>query len=207
MKKTYILAIIFAIIILGITAGIYFYLSNSRNKTANMNIQNEVNKVSEKIEDECTEEYNELNNNKNTDILETNSSEEKISPNCLITLKKNYNKCGHTTKEYVDVSSDLVNKTKNDLQNKYEGWEIEKFSPTEISLYKEFDGECGEHYILKEDNGKIVIYRINEEGEEEIYETTEIAVDYLTEDDKENIKNGIKVNGQEELNQLIEDFE
>lgn len=207
MKKTYILAIIFAIIILGITAGIYFYLSNSRNKTANMNIQNEVNKVSEKIEDECTEEYNELNNNENTDILETNSSEEKISPNCLITLKKHYNKCGHTTKEYVDVSSDLVNKTKNDLQNKYEGWEIEKFSPTEISLYKEFDGECGEHYILKEDNGKIVIYRINEEGEEEIYETTEIAVDYLTEDDKENIKNGIKVNGQEELNQLIEDFE
>ena len=207
MKKTYILAIIFAIIILGITAGIYFYLSNSKNKTANMNIQNEVNKVSEKIEDECTEEYNELNNNENTDILETNSSEEKISPNCLITLKKHYNKCGHTTKEYVDVSSDLVNKTKNDLQNKYEGWEIEKFSPTEIYLYKEFDGECGEHYILKEDNGKIVIYRINEEGEEEIYETTEIAVDYLTEDDKENIKNGIKVNGQEELNQLIEDFE
>ena len=87
MKKTYILAIIFAIIILGITAGIYFYLSNSRNKTANMIIQNEVNKVSEKIEDECTEEYNELNNNENTDILETNSSEEKISPNCLITLK------------------------------------------------------------------------------------------------------------------------
>ena len=207
MKKTYILAIIFAIIILGITAGIYFYLSNSRNKTANMNIQNEVNKVSEKIEDECTEEYNELNNNENTDILETNSSEEKISPNCLITLKKHYNKCGHTTKEYVDVSSDLVNKTKNDLQNKYEGWEIEKFSPTEISLYKEFDGECGEHYIIKEENDKIVIYRINEEGEEEIYETTEIAVDYLTEDDKENIKNGIKVNGQEELNQLIEDFE
>ncbi len=205
MKKTYILAIIFTIIILGITAGVYIYTSNSKSKSSNENIQNVINSVSEKIEDDCTKEYEELNESSN--ILETNSNEEKISPNCLITLKRHYDKCGHTTKEYIDISDDLVNKTKEDIKDKYPTWEIEKFSSGEIILYKECSGECDEHYILKENEGKINIYKINENQQEELYETTEISVDYLTEEDKKNIKDGIKVNGKENLNQLIEDFE
>ena len=36
---------------------------------------------------------------------------------------------------------------------------------------------------------------------------SKVAVDYLTETDKVEIQNGIRVNGIEELNQLIEDFE
>ena len=48
---------------------------------------------------------------------------------------------------------------------------------------------------------------INENNEEELYEETEIAIDYLTETDKVNIQNGIRVNGNENLNQVIEDFE
>ena len=43
--------------------------------------------------------------------------------------------------------------------------------------------------------------------QEEVYEKTEISVEYLTETDKVEIQNGIRVNGVEELNQLLEDFE
>lgn len=205
MKKTYILVIIFTVIILGITAGTYIYTSNSKNKFSNENIQNVVNKVSERIEDDCTKEWEELNESSN--ILETNSNEEKISPNCLVTLKRHYDKCGHTTKEYIDISEDLVNKAREEVEDKYPNWEVEKFSSSEITLYKECSGECDEHYILKENEGKIIIYKIDENEQEELYETTEISVDYLTEEDKQNIKNGIRVNGKENLNQLIEDFE
>ena len=74
-------------------------------------------------------------------------------------------------------------------------------------MYREYDTECGEHYIVRNKDGKIAIYRINENNEEELYEETEIAIDYLTETDKVNIQNGIRVNGNENLNQLIEDFE
>lgn len=205
MKKTYILVIIFSVIILGITAGTYIYTSNSQNESSNGNIQNVINSVSERIEDDCTKEYEELNEGSN--ILETNSNEEKISPNCLITLKRHYDECGHTTKEYIDISDDLVNKTKNEIEEKYPKWEIEMFSSGEIILYKECSGECDEHYILKENEGKVIIYKINGNKKEELYETTEISLDYLTEEDKKNIKDGIKVNGKENLNQLIEDFE
>ena len=198
MKKTFILIILFTVIILGITAGIYIFISNENKKTENNNVEDVINKVSDK-------ELNELNKLDNS--LETNSNEEKISPNCLVILKRHYDKCGHTTNEYIDIQENLVNKTQDELEEKYPNWEVEKFSPGEIILYKEYTGICDEHYILREKDGKIVIYKIDENGQEKLYETTEIAIDYLTDEDKENIKNGIKVNGKEELNQLIEDFE
>lgn len=205
MKKTYILIILFTVIILGIAAGTYIFVSKENKKTENENVENVLNKVSDKMEKDYTKELEELNKLNNS--LETNSNEEKISPNCLLTLKKHYDKCGHTTKEYIDIQEDLVNKTQEELEEKYPNWEVEKFSSGEIILYKEYAGMCDEHYILKEKDGKIVIYKIDENEQEKLYETTEIAIDYLTDEDKENIKNGIKVNGKEELNQLIEDFE
>lgn len=204
MKRNWIIILIIAIILIGIIVGILIY-KNENKKSSNI-VENKINQVSEKVTDECTEEWSKLNETAKKDI-ETNSSEEKISPNCLITIKKYYKGCGHTTNEYLDISKELVNKTKEDLQKKYEGYEIQEFSSTGVTLYKEYDGECGEHYVVREDNGKISIYRINENKEEELYEKTEISIDYLTETDKMNIKNGINVNGKEKLNQLIEDFE
>ena len=94
-----------------------------------------------------------------------------------------------------------------DLEKEYPNWEIQKYSSNEIILYREFDSNCGQHFILRNDNGKITIYKINEEMQEEVYEKTEISVEYLSETDKGKISEGIKVNGIEELNQLLEDFE
>ena len=122
-------------------------------------------------------------------------------------LKKYYEECNHTIKEYVDIPMDLVNKTEEDLKKEYPYWQIEKYSSNEIILYKEFNSNCGQHFLVKGDEGKITVYKVNENGEEEVYEKTEISVEYLSETDKIKIMEGIKVNGIEELNQLLEDFE
>lgn len=204
MKKSWIILLFVVVIIIGIIAGLAIY--NKNEKSQNNIIENEINKISEKITDECTEEYEELERQAKLDI-ETNSNEEKISPNCLITLKRYYNECQHTINEYIDVPQNLVNGTQEDLEKEYPNWEIQKYSSNEIILYREFDSNCGQHFILRNDNGKITIYKINEEMQEEVYEKTEISVEYLTETDKVEIQNGIRVNGVEELNQLLEDFE
>lgn len=204
MKKSWIIILILAIIIIGIIAGLAIY--NQKGNSKNNIIENEINTISEKVTDECTEEYEELEEQAKLEI-ETNSSEEKISPNCLITLKRYYNECQHTINEYIDISQNLVNGTQEDLEKEYPNWEIQKYSSNEIILYREFDSNCGQHFILRNDNGKITVYKINENNEEEVYEKTEISIEYLTETDKIEIQNGIRVNGIEELNQLIEDFE
>ena len=202
MKKMWIIGLIIAIIIIGIILGIFIYNNNANNNKQNSIVENEINIVSEKVTDECTEEYQ--NSEKE---IETDSQEEKISPNCLLTLKKYYEECNHTINEYVDIPQDLVNGTEEDLKNEYPYWQVEKYSSNDIILYKEFNSNCGQHFVLREDEGKITVYKINENNEEEIYEKTEISVEYLSETDKGKISEGIKVNGIEELNQLLEDFE
>ena len=202
MKKVWIIGLIIVIIIIGIILGIFIYNNNANNNKQNSIVENEINIVSEKVTDECTEEYQ--NSEKE---IETDSQEEKISPNCLLTLKKYYEECNHTINEYVDIPQDLVNGTEEDLKNEYPYWQVEKYSSNDIILYKEFNSNCGQHFVLREDNGKITVYKINENNAEEVYENTEISVEYLSETDKIKISEGIRVNGIEELNQLLEDFE
>lgn len=197
MNKT-IMSIIAIIVIIGaIIIGVQICKPNKEQEDI-------ITKVSdEKIEDDCTDEYQEIQE----EMLQANSTEEKISPNCFITMKKTYNKCGHTTSEYIAIPKELVNKTKEDLEEKYAGWTIDKFSDTQIVISKKEEGECGEHYIVKDKEGKVVIYKLLEDGTENEYEVIDISTEYITDTDKINMKNGIKVNGKQELNQLIEDFE
>lgn len=201
MRKIWIFIIAIAIIFVGIMAGVFIYNKDkSKNdRSANNFVVNEVNEVSEKVTDECTEEYQKE--------IETTSQDEKISPNCLMILKKYYKECNHTINEYVDVPQDLVNKTEDDLKNEYPYWNIEKFSSNEIILYKEFDSNCGQHFVLRSNEGKISVYKINEDNTEELYENTEISTEYLSDTDKTKLKVGIAVNGIENLNQVLEDFE
>ena len=160
-------------------------------------------KIGEVIYDDCTEEYDDVGDK----TITTNTEEEKISPNCKLILSKYYKECKDKINEYLTIPTELVNCTEKQLQERYKDWEIKTFSSNQIILYKEIDGECGEHYILKENNGKIIIYKKDENGKLSEYEKTDIATDYLPEKDKVSIKEGLEINGKESLNELIESFE
>lgn len=206
MKKSWIIILALAIIIIGIIAGISIYNKNKKeNKERNI-VENKINEISELVIDDCIEEWEQVEGQSSEEI-EANSNEEKVSPNALLILKRYYKECNHTINEYIDIPQNLINKTQEDLIKEYPNWEIQKYSSTEIILYKEFESTCGQHFILRSNNEKIVIYKVNENNEEEVYQETEISTNYLTETDKIEIEKGISANGVEELNQLIEDFE
>lgn len=165
-------------------------------------IQTEI--AQEEILDDCTDEYEGL---EYEDTVKANTQEEKTSPNCSLTTKTYYQKCGHTKSEYGNLPSDFVNLTKDEIQEKYQEYEIEDFTTNAIILYQKKEGDCGEHYRIKDKEGTVTVYQILEDGSEQELETTGITTEYLPETDKINMKNGIQVNGKQELNQLIEDFE
>jgi len=158
--------------------------------------------VSELIEDECTQEYEEYKN-----ATTVAATEEKLSANALLILKKYYHKCEHTINEYVELPQELVNMTEEEVQAQYTDWEVIGFEKGKLTLYKEFDDVCGEHFKLKVEDGKIVIYIVNNDGSETVYEKTNISSEYLTETDLINMQDGLEIYGKEELNQIIEDFE
>ena len=194
--------IIIASIISVIIIAVITYIIFNQNKDKG-NIPESNTYISEVIEDECTEEYT-----KETKIEEVVATKEKISANSQLILKKYFKQCDHTINEYVEMPQELVNLTKEEIQNKYNDWKVIGFEPNKVTLYKEFDDMCGEHFKLKIEEGKIVIYQINKEGNQSIYEKTNISSEYLTQTDLISIENGgLDVYGKEELNKLIEDFE
>lgn len=202
--------IITMISIIVVLSAVIFGTVIFNNKYAKNNEQYETTKVSqfnEEIEDECTEEWETMGNTEKKEAIQANSNEVKISPKGVLVLKKKYIKCDHLINQYIDIPTELVNKTEKDLKEQYKDWKIEEFSSNKIVIYKEYDQECGQHFILRDKNGKIVINKINENGKEIEYENTDIATSYLTQTDKSSIEKGLKVYGQENLNQIIEDFE
>lgn len=140
-----------------------------------------------------------------TDIA--NSEDEKISPNATVVFKTYYDKCSHTKEETETISDELVNMNKKEIVEKYAEWSIEKFSKDEIVLLKNKDEYCGEHYILKEKNGYIVVYNLDEKEEEKLYMTTSIPIEYLPQTDKHALSKGLYVYGNQELNEMLQDFE
>ena len=196
MKKWGIIIAFIIIFIIAIFVGNYIYDSNNKeeNTIKSENTSNSiVNQVDYSVRNDIT--------------INTDSEEEKISPNATLILKKHYKECDHTIKEYAEIPEEFVNLTKSEIEKEYPEWEVEKFTPLDIILIKEEEGFCNEHFILKEEQGVIIVYKIDKQGEESLYDTTGISVEYLTENDKLELKNGIKVYGKEELNSMLENYE
>lgn len=158
--------------------------------------------VAKVIEDECTEEYEQMQN-----VASVVAIKEKLSSNAILILKKYYKDCDHTLNEYVELPQELVNMTEEEVSAYYKDWEVIGFENSKLTLYKEFDNPCDEHFKLKLEDGKVVIYIINADGTESVYEKTNISGEYLTETDLLNMQEGLKIYGKEELNQVLEDFE
>ena len=98
--------------------------------------------------------------NKEKDLVQTNTiineisvstqEKEKISPKATLILKKHYEECDHTIKEYAKIPEEYVNLTKEELEDKQEQWEVEEFSRNEVVLIKQLNGVCNQHYVLRQ---------------------------------------------------------
>ena len=196
MRKYAIFVIITVGILLGFLTGIYLYRIDQieMKKLAKVN-QEEINNILSTDNEEI------LN------TIKTNTEEEKVSPNCNLILKVYYTKCDHLIENRELIEDTAVNMTEEELRDRFKEWEIQKFTPTEIILYKEINEFCNEHYLLKDKDGYIAIYKLDENNNSQIFQTTEISTEYLAEEDLEDINQGIAVYTKKELNKILEDFE
>ena len=62
-------------------------------------------------------------------------------------------------------------------------------------------------FLVKDVNGYIYIYYLDDDNDETLYKKTEISTEYLSVADLDDLEIGIEVVGLEELNKLLEDFE
>lgn len=227
MGKGFWIGTIIVVIILGITAGIIVHVyGDERTERATLKQANELARMKEaNLNDKANkngrnngkngngENNSYYDNNENSNdvensvILKTSSGEEKTTPNTLIIFESYYSKCGHSKIRSEKIENEYVNKTKEEMQKIYSDWEIRSFSSDRIELFKNENSLCGNHYIVREENGYVTVYNINKDGQEVLSDKTDISTKYLPKDDNDLLKNGIKANSTSQLEQILADFE
>lgn len=195
MKKTiWIIILLILAIIIGFCVGVYLYNKEENKKQLDSNVQNSL--------------YNNTVNNTSTVEIQTSVAKEKISINTEVVEEIYYVQCDHLIRNTRKDIKSLVNMTKEELAKKYPDWDIKEFSTDKVTLYKEEQGFCNEHYLVKDVDGVVTIYNMdNEDKINELIEITEVETKYLTETDQEDLKQGIRVYTEQKLNKLLEDFE
>ncbi|MGN1311033.1 MAG: BofC C-terminal domain-containing protein [Clostridia bacterium] len=196
MKKTIWVMVCIIAIVLGFFVGKHLYKKEESNN--NVNLQNTVTN---------TQINNTVEKVTNTEIP-TSMSEEKVSINTEIIEKVYYKECDHIIETPVKNIEKYINMDEEDIRKSFQGWEIEEFTPEKLVLYKQEEDFCNEHFLIKDVDGYVTIYTLNSlDNVLEILETTEIETKYLTDTDKKNLIDGIKVYTKKDLNKVIEDFE
>ncbi len=143
----------------------------------------------------------------NKTAVTTASEEKKVSPNSNFALKKYYDECSHFDYEEAELPTELVNLTKQEVEDYYADWEVEKFTEDDLVLSKEINGYCDQHFLIRLDEENVNVYQMGTLGELKEYKKTDISRDYLPEEDIESLEEGITVFGEGKLSSALEDFE
>lgn len=192
----------YIILIAIISIGIGFIFAKTMNKKKAV--------ASDRILENNVVVKNEIKENKvenKLDILETSFDEDKISVNTKLILRKNYLDCKHSISKEVELPKELINLTEEEIKASYPKWNVEEFDEDEVILYKNIYGLCNEHFIIESGDEYIEVYSLDEDYDKELYQITNISIEYLAEEDLEKLNDGIYVYGVQELNSTLENFE
>jgi hypothetical protein len=194
MKKIIFLGILVFIVSIGVG---YFYSSTFMNENNSGVSQFEKNEL---------EDYAMVNST-GVQTLEASSEEEKISPNATFAVKEYFDECGHFNFSYESLPKDLVNLSRQEVEDYYDDYEVEEFSSNDVVIAKEINGLCSEHFYVKLGDENVEVLRLNTDGSFSKYQDTEISRAYLPEEDISKLEEGIYVYGSGKINSVLEDYE
>lgn len=171
--------------------GIGYYVTSLRHENNNIDISQE--------------------NDKEYEDLAIIQEEERITPNTYIEIRTHYKECHHNIIKEWEKDDKIVNMTEDEyreyLKENYPNVNLVKFSSEEIILEEERDHLCPNHYIIGEYEGKVAVFKIDEHGEKYLYKVfADYPITLLKEIDQEKLREGIIVNTEEELTDVLENF-
>ena len=130
----------------------------------------------------------------------------KLSPNAEMTIKKRFTLCGHTKTNTMSIPREMINYTEDEVKKKYTGWVIEKFMQDELVLSKELEANCENHYVLKIEDEKLKIYNEITKDKSNFVDQIDVDITLIPSIEINDLQEGIRVYGEEELNDLVENY-
>ena len=120
----------------------------------------------------------------------------------LVEITYNYLGCN----EKINKSVNEYQTSMECLKEKYYDFEVISEDNNILKLSKTINTNCPNHFLVKLLDDNIVIYKVIAENELELFKNTEIHINTIRDEAKEEFKEGIYVDGVVELNSIIEDL-
>ncbi len=211
------ITLVIVILIAGFSSGYYVNIYLNKEDNANISSRSEGGKVGQ-ISDNIDKTT--LNNTINSAFesiedkgkasipSEDNKTDDlqRITVDTVVIFEQEYLGCGHKTLDNYKGYQDMLGMTYKEVVELYSEWEIKKFNSNEVSLTRQINDKCLKHYEVKEYNGEIGVFYKNMGTENRMKQLVPIDVRRLRSEDRKKLSEGIAVDSEEELAQLLEDF-
>lgn len=142
--------------------------------------------------------------------IEIVGEENIITPNTFIEKRTDYKECGHVESEIEQADSNIINMTRDKYEfylNDNTNYRLLSFSNVKITIWGERNHLCPNHYVVGESEGNIAVFSIDENGNrvlDRVFEDYHINI--LQELDREKLIDGIVVDSQDEITEVLENF-
>ena len=118
-----------------------------------------------------------------------------------------YPECGHSMESEEKYQNTTKSAVREEIESKDTAYRLIGEQDGVMLYEKVHAGKCMNHYKVCLENNRVMIYRIGENNEYELYQETDITQDMIRETVAEQLKEGIEVDDIEELFLLMEDIE
>ncbi len=92
------------------------------------------------------------------------------------------------------------------LKSIYTGWQVVFFSPEQVILRCSIEGLSDEVYVLGEEEGFLAVFYEDEKKQLRLKERTELPLSALPDGEARQIREGMRVIGEENLAKVLADF-
>lgn len=174
----------------------YYYFSDKSGKNENQSVQNDVQNNLDYI-------YSLKKRAEQNSLPE----EDKISGSTKMVYEYYYEDDGRTEVLEEVPPYFLVDMTKDKLEDAFDEWSVKTFSSKEVVLRKNIKGKSSQHYIVGEYDGFVAVFYEEEIDGTNLKEITDTPVSTLPLEEQAMLKDGIYVEGNENLMKVIQDYE
>src|SRR5699024_6483190 len=152
-----------------------------------------------------------LPNNEVKDDIEILKEEDRITTNTFIEKRIHYKECDHTVTSLNIADNEIINMDKKEyedyLKSNYPNLQLTSYSDNKIVLFGERNHLCKDHFIIGEEDSCLSIFKIDDDGERVLYKTfDDYPLSLFTQIDQENLREGIVVDSEDELSDVLENF-
>lgn len=134
------------------------------------------------------------------------SNEAKIKPSTKMVYQYYYPTDG-VMKEQADIPPYfLLDRSFQDMKSIYEDWKIISFSDAKVVMRRTMEGKSEERYIVSQQDGFVAVFYEEEQNGVRLHELTNTPLSSLPLEERERLKEGISVLGEESLSKVLADY-